>query len=803
MRPLLALLLLAPLAGCGGSSSVDGAAVPDAATPPDAAAIPDLVAAPDEADWPDRSAPTDASVPLDSSAIPDFGEAPDLASPDLIPPPDLTTAPDLAQPLTLYVSTVGNDAWSGRLPDPNPGMTDGPLATLAEARDAARRLAPGGGAQVILRGGTYYLPQTFVLNSPDSGAPGLPARYAAMPGETPILVGGRPIAGFALYDNGPLYKADLSGDPAFKNTHFDQLYFNGQRMTLARYPNADPNAYSKGFLFVADVNGLPDPQLGFHAQPGTLHAWAHPELAVVSMFPGPVYWNNRLAVKGIDLVSGTVSFDPNVAYDSTRAMQLAARASYPLVPWNRYFFENVFEELDQPGEWYWDAAAQALYFWPPSDLQKGTVVVPTARPVIQIAPEPNAPHPPSDIILDGLVIDGATGDGIDVSGASNVVVRACTVRNVGITGIAVNGGARSGALGDDVYATGAGGIAISGGDPKTLTPAANFATNNYVHHTGALNKGLSGYGTVSVAGVGNIVSHNLIHDHPRIGITAGGNDHLVEYNRVRHVNLETQDSGCIYIDTRDWTQRGDTFRYNFASDCGGVGFPQGQLVYPYYTFGIYLDDFTSGAVVYGNLVARTYRAGLYVHSGRDNLLYNNVVVDPLGSEAILFGAWPPQSMAAMQFFPAMWAILQQRRADGPLYEQRYPNLASITSAQVGGTMSGNRAESNLVAWSADGVPLYRTSGLDEATTAIDGNLYFFGGKPITVSEEGALEPFADWQQRGFDQSSVIADPLFLDAAHDDYRLAPGSPAVALGFMEIPVSQIGPQGDLPRASWPIL
>ena len=40
----------------------------------------------------------------------------------------------------LYVATDGKDAWSGRLATPNARQTDGPLATLARARDAVRAI---------------------------------------------------------------------------------------------------------------------------------------------------------------------------------------------------------------------------------------------------------------------------------------------------------------------------------------------------------------------------------------------------------------------------------------------------------------------------------------------------------------------------------------------------------------------------------------------------------------------------------------------------------------------------------------
>ncbi len=42
--------------------------------------------------------------------------------------------------VTLYVETTGNDAWNGTLPAPNAAKTDGPVATLARARDLIRDL---------------------------------------------------------------------------------------------------------------------------------------------------------------------------------------------------------------------------------------------------------------------------------------------------------------------------------------------------------------------------------------------------------------------------------------------------------------------------------------------------------------------------------------------------------------------------------------------------------------------------------------------------------------------------------------
>jgi hypothetical protein len=45
-------------------------------------------------------------------------------------------------------------------------------------------------------------------------------------------------------------------------------------------------------------------------------------------------------------------------------------------------------------------------------------------------------------------------------------------------------GANNGAVGNDISSVGGHGIKLTGGDENTLTPAGNYAENNYIHHTG-------------------------------------------------------------------------------------------------------------------------------------------------------------------------------------------------------------------------------------------------------------------------------------------------------------------------------
>jgi len=161
----------------------------------------------------------------------------------------------------FYVATSGNDAWSGALPAPNAAGTDGPFATLTRARDAIRELKANGGLEqplkVLVRGGTYYLSETLIFGPQDSGTASFPITYMAYAGEKPILSGGRVITG----PRGP--KPATAGESAWKPYQGQiwqcdlkalgigelprkQLFYNGERQPMARFPNLDPSGHAPG-----------------------------------------------------------------------------------------------------------------------------------------------------------------------------------------------------------------------------------------------------------------------------------------------------------------------------------------------------------------------------------------------------------------------------------------------------------------------------------------------------------------------------------------------------------------------------
>jgi hypothetical protein len=78
-------------------------------------------------------------------------------------------------------------------------------------------------------------------------------------------------------------------------------------------------------------------------------------------------------------------------------------------------------------------------------------------------------------------------------------------------------------------------------------------------------------------------------------------------------------------------------------------------------------------------------------------------------------------------------------------------------------------------------------GLD--VCAFDRNLYWnASGKPVLF----ANKRFSEWQAAGQDKTSLIADPLFVDPAHGNFALRPGSPAAQIGFEPLDLSAVGPR-----------
>jgi hypothetical protein len=74
---------------------------------------------------------------------------------------------------------------------------------------------------------------------------------------------------------------------------------------------------------------------------------------------------------------------------------------------------------------------------------------------------------------------------------------------------------------------------------------------------------------------------------------------------------------------------------------------------------------------------------------------------------------------------------------------------------------------------------------------------------VRITEAAPLDEWAAWQAAGWDNKSIVADPLFMDVDNDDFRLKADSPAIKqLGFKPLPIEKMGLYESELRASWPV-
>ncbi len=670
-------------------------------------------------------------------------------------------------PLSLFVSTDGNDAWSGtRSSHALFAKAAGPFRTLERARDEIRRLRaagtlPPGGVTVEVAAGVYSLAQAFELTAVDGGTADGPVTYRAAAGAEVRLSGGRAVTNFTPVTD-PTILARLDGEArahvlqadlkALGVTDFGaqdwssgrggpglELFCGDQPMTLARWPNA-------GFIRIVDVAG-PVVKNGRDQE-------VCKEGRIVYEGDRPARWQQETDgwVHGYWFHDWSDQRHPIASIEPEQHI-LAVKPPYHSYGYrkDRWFYGfNLLCELDSPGEWYLDRNAGVLYFWPPTgDGSRGGS--PSMHPTVSVLDSLITLKDTAHVTLRGFTLEACRGTAVSVAGGSGNRVAGCVLRNTGGWAVRIGGGTGNGVVGCDITNTGLGGIGLDGGERKTLTPAGLYAENNHIYH---YSRWCRMYQPgVQCNGVGNRVAHNLIHDAPHEAIGFSGNDHTIEFNEIHSVCYESNDAGAIY-GGRNWSFQGTVFRHNYLHHISGF---RGQGC-----VGIYLDDILSGHRLIGNLFYKVTRAA-FIGGGRDNLVENNVFVDckpalhvdARGMGKFNYGATTiqPENLKQMPYRESPW-------------KERYPLLVGMLEDEPE-KPKNNRVVRNLCS----------------------------GGRWDEVSKEA--RPYLT-----LEANLVAGDPGFVDAARQDFRLKPDSPALALGFQPLPLAEIGLYRDALRASWPV-
>ena len=647
----------------------------------------------------------------------------------------------------LYVSRQGNDAWSGRLPEPNAAKTDGPFATLERARNAIRsmraRTALRTAVSVYLRGGVYALSTPFILLPQDSGTPEAPVTYASYRGEKVILSGGRRITGWqkklaAVSGHDGLTEIWTAPVPGVKEGewYFHQLFVNGERRQRARAPNT-------GF-YHADGQFLPGDPCRFKFHPGDIHpAWAEQgEVEVVGLEKWAEF---RLPITAVDAAVDTATL-------------AAARQEFGDDKDARYWVENAADALDAAGEWCLDRRTGTLSYLATrgEDVSRAEIFASFLPQLIRLEGNEESNEPVHDIILRGFTLAHTDWQlpakgyadmqaaydipaALELRCARNCRIERCTFAHLGQYALEIHHGSQDDkVLESEMTDLGAGGVKI--GDPEIPKDTAQTASGivvseNYIHNIGIVYPAAVGVWIGQSSG--NTVAHNEIADTYYTAVSLGwtwgygptaAHDNHIEFNDLHNLGRGLlSDMGCIYS---LGVQPGTVERNNLCHDV---------TRYDYGGWGIYTDEGSSQILIENNVVYRTQDGGFHQHYGRENIVRNNIFA--LGEQA------------------------QIRRT-------REETHRSFTF------------EHNIVYWEKGKL-------LDGAWSngqfLFDHNLYWqAGGQPI----EFGKDPMVEWRERGQDTNSLLADPLFRDPAHGDFTLKPGSPAAKIGFQPIDIRRIG-------------
>lgn len=639
----------------------------------------------------------------------------------------------------FYVAVDGSDD--------NSGTISHPFKSLSHTRDIIRRTGKLGKEKIAvhLREGIHYLPETFVFNAQDSGTSEFPVSYSAFQDERVILSGGTSLKlTWKPYRDG-IYVANTKTD-----FQIDQLFINGERQHMARYPNFDPNLSpyhgAAGDAFATSrAKRWKDPRGGFiHAM--HRHHWG----------------GYHYQITGKD-ETGKVVYEGG--WQNNR--QMGMHDKHRMV-------ENIFEELNAPGEWYHDYQRGQLYYMPAAniDVSKATFEAVRLKHLIEF--QGRLDSPVKHIAIRGLIFRHSArtfmetrepllrsdwtiyrGGAILLTGVEDCQITDCEFDQLGGNSIFVNKYNRRITIkGCHLHHSGASGICFVGDPnavrnpkfeyhqtqsyddidktrgPKTKQyPADCLVDDCLIHNMSVVEKQATGIQISMSKGI--TIRHCSIYDLGRAGINISEGTfgaHVIEFCDVFDTVRETGDHGSFNSWGRD--------RFWHLKDAPYEELPQlsGLDTEPTiirnsrwrcdHGWDVDLDDGSSHYEIYNNLFLK---GGLKLREGFHRKVYNNIAVNN-------------------SLHPHVW----------------YSNSMDIVSRNI--WMGAYRP--------AGGMPKKKWG------QQIDRNLF---------TNQHDKEKFA---AHGCDLNSIVADPMFIDPENGDYRVDESSPAVKIGFINFPMDKFG-------------
>lgn len=476
-----------------------------------------------------------------------------------------------AAAVTYHVSPAGSDSNNGT----SPGTA---WRTISRVLQVIYSLQPGD--QILFERGGTYRGELIMPNSGNSSNPITVGAYGT--GAAPVISGSELVTNWVQH-SGNIWRAPFT-------TSVKHLYVNGARQTLARFPNT-------GWLRNDQGSGT--------------------TLTDAALTQSNGYWNGATLV-----VRST-----NWSYDAPTVTSFSnGTLTFPNIYYNLgsndwgYFLCNKLSELDAPGEWFHDPATGQLYLWAPNNANPNSLLVEASVRERGINVYWSRQH----VTIRDLAFEHQHLAGIWLDGASNIIIRECTFRQLfhGLRTVGTNCQYLNNTF-HNTYATGA----------KLLDNGAQFTGNTLtdIAMVPGLGESNWGYFGVRTVGFGNVLRNNRVTNVGYIGIVVD-KDVLVERNVVRNATAILNDGGGIAFDNCDGAIIQDNIVLDVIGDLESAApnfIPAGKICH-----GIYFGNTViKNTIVRRNTVANCAGSGLHVdhtmvstgNQIRDNVLFNNKV----------------------------------------------------------------------------------------------------------------------------------------------------------------------------------
>ena len=484
----------------------------------------------------------------------------------------------------IFVSTVGDDSGDG--------SEEEPLRTLEKAIDVANEMREDSDKliEILLREGTYSVTNTIkIINSQKDDSllkisayqdekvtinAGVDIPLSAMSiadSDFTNAIIDKPNAGSVLQYNLKDAQIEDLGEISLRGHLISdekeaqaELSLNGEVQKLAGWPNGeytglikptDTNEYGKRTKS-GIANGC-----SFKVNYDRPSQWSKPEQAWLSGTIGPNYEFDYYPVSRFDSEEKRV-------YLSRGALE-----KYYTEPY--YRFENVPEELDEPGEYYIDRQSGMLYFYPPEDAPKDSVLTITmSTPTLDVSGKaPNSMfriENSKNIVFENLIFKGGRGSAITGKNNSNIQFINCEINSFGENGIRFDASTDIKISDCKIHDVGQDGILfVSCGNYKTLSPSNIVVSNNDIYNFARLERSYKTGIDFGYRCVGATAANNHIHNGPHAGMIFYGVNNDIYGNEFDNLVTEFSDMDALYCNNSNYPwERGNKIHNNYFHDIG-------------------------------------------------------------------------------------------------------------------------------------------------------------------------------------------------------------------------------------------